>query len=239
MMMNESRPLDRISRIVRKLLLNRYTLSFLYLRGEGIEIGALHNPLRVAPWTRVRYVDRMTVSELRQQYPELNGKRLVSVDIVADGELLECIGDECQDFVIANHFIEHCQNPLLAMENMFRVLRQGGVLYLALPDKRYTFDRDRPVTSLDHLIRDYQEGPHLTRQRHFEEWVSYVNGVADEREMRVEAGKLLQMDYSIHYHAWTQLEMMEMLLHLRGRILFDMNLVLKYKNEVVFILRKG
>src|SRR5512137_1946907 len=152
MSLDENHLLHRIFRFARKLLLNRYSLASLYLRGEGIEIGALHNPLKVAPGAKVRYVDRMSVSDLRNQYPELSGKKLVPVDMVADGELLESIGDDSQDFVIANHFVEHCQNPLLAIENMMRVLRPEGILYLALPDKRYTFDRGRPVTPLAHLI---------------------------------------------------------------------------------------
>ena len=33
----------------------------------------------------------------------------------------------------------------------------GSILYLAVPDKRYTFDADRPVTPTDHVLRDYQE----------------------------------------------------------------------------------
>ena len=43
------------------------------LASYGIEIGALHHPLPVPPEARVRYVDRMPVSELRRQYPELAG----------------------------------------------------------------------------------------------------------------------------------------------------------------------
>jgi len=229
----------RILRIFRKLLLNRFSLAFLYLRGEGIEVGALHNPLKVAPGARVRYVDRMSVSDLRRQYPELNGKKLVPVDMVADGEHLESIGDDSQDFVIANHFVEHCQNPLLAIENMLRVLRLEGVLYLALPDKRFTFDLDRPVTPLAHLIRDYEEGPQWSRRGHFEEWVCHVNGVHDPLEVQRQVEELLAKQYSIHYHAWTQLEMTEMLLHLRGHFPFDIEVMLKYKNEVIYIVRKG
>jgi hypothetical protein len=50
------------------------------------------------------------------------------------------------------------RRPTVALGNMIRVLRPGGVLYLAVPDKRYTFDADRPVTPTDHLLRDHREG---------------------------------------------------------------------------------
>ena len=35
-----------------------------YLSGQGIEVGALHNPLKVPAEIKVRYVDRMPVPEL-------------------------------------------------------------------------------------------------------------------------------------------------------------------------------
>src|SRR5690349_3408731 len=130
---------------------SRETVAEAYLRGEGIEIGALHMPLRVPEAARVKYVDRMDVEGLRTHYPELGDQEIVNVDIIADGERLESVSDATQDFVIANHFIEHCQDPIGALLNMFRVLKPGGVLYLAIPDKRCSFDVDRPVTTLDHL----------------------------------------------------------------------------------------
>src|SRR5438094_350863 len=99
---------------------DRVAIANKYLKGEGIEIGALHSPLQVPPSVCVKYVDRMTVPDLRKQYPELDGLELVNTDIIDDGERLDSIQDSTQDFVIANHFIEHCQNPMLALSNMFR-----------------------------------------------------------------------------------------------------------------------
>jgi len=236
---NDQNPEHTIVRFARALLLNRYSLAFLYLRGRGIEIGALHNPLTVPPWARVRYVDRMSVADLRKQYPELQAKKLMPVDIVADGELLEGIDDASQDFVIANHFVEHCRNPLSALENMFRVLRPEGILYLALPDKRYTFDRERPLTPLEHLLRDYREGPDWSTKGHFEEWVRLVDGITDPEECDRRVALLMEMDYSIHYHVWTQFEMLEMLHPLRQRYSFDIEVMHRRKNEVIFIIRAG
>lgn len=220
--------------------LDRAVIAGLYIKGQGIELGALHLPLRVPPGARVKYVDRMPVEELRRQYPELASEPLVTPDIIADGELLETVGDETQDFVIANQFIEHCQNPLLALRNMFRVLRPGGTLYLSIPDKRYTFDADRPVTSVEHLFEDYERGPGGSRRQHFEEWVRLVNKVEDEAQAAARLEELLGMDYSIHFHVWTQAEMFELLAAVRRRLglAFDVELFFKQANECIFILRK-
>ena len=127
----------------------REAIAAAFLHGEGIEIGALHQPLVVPSSVRVKYVDRMTAPDLRRQYVELAALPLVETDIVDNGELLGTIGDGTQDFVIANHFIEHCQNPLLTVQNLLRVLKPGGVVYMAVPDKRFSFDVDRPCTTLN------------------------------------------------------------------------------------------
>ncbi len=219
--------------------LGREFVADTFIRGQGIEIGALHMPLGVPRSAKVRYVDRLSVQDLRKHYPELNDKDLVDVDIIADGERLESILEATQDFVIANHFVEHCQNPIGAVLNMFRVLKPGGVLYVALPDKRCSFDVDRPVTTLGHLLQDFQDGPEWSRRQHFEEWTRLVNKVSDDEEAERQIALNLGMDYSIHYHVWTQAEMLELIVELRKMVSFELELCLKNGGEVIFILRKN
>lgn len=203
-------------------------------------MGALHNPLAVPPWAKVSYVDRAREDELARSHQELGGSRFVPVDIVDDGEKLATISAESQDFVIANGFLEHCQDPLGTIAAFVRVLRPEGAVYLATPDKRYTFDSRRPVTPLAHLLRDHREGPEWSRLWHFEEWVRLVEGVEDPQAVRSRAQQLMSEDYSIHYHVWTQGEMLEMIATLRNDLglPFDLELMVRFLDECVFILRK-
>lgn len=228
-----------LGRALHPGLIDRETIAHKYLAGTGIEIGALHTPLNVPRTANVKYLDRLPVAELRAQYPELTAYKLVSPDIIADGELLNEVDDCSQDFVIANHFIEHCENPLLAVRNMFRVLKPEGVLYLAIPDKRYTFDIDRPVTALDHLLRDFKEGPAWSRRDHFEEWSRLVDKVS-ANEIAGHVSALMDKNYSIHFHVWTQKELLELVLALRENLKldFELELFLKREDECVLVLRK-
>src|SRR5262245_25377283 len=57
----------------------RRAVAAAFLRGHGIEIGALHQPLMLPPGANVTYVDRMTTAELRGHYPELADLALVNV----------------------------------------------------------------------------------------------------------------------------------------------------------------
>lgn len=230
--------LRRFLSIFRQL--DREAVASHYLKGTGIEIGALHNPLKVPRSVRVHYVDRMTVAELRKQYPELASKELVEADIIDDGEKLATIGDGTQDFVIANHFLEHCEDPIDALSNLVRVLRKDGILYMCVPDKRYTFDIDRPITALEHLVKDHTEGPGWSRNSHLDEWVRLVEKVKTEAEIQRRFEYLLGINYSIHYHVWTQTEMFELIQNLRDQFDFPIELEMFMKNngEALLILRK-
>jgi SAM-dependent methyltransferase len=220
--------------------LTRRVIARLYLRGHGIEIGALSHPLKVPRSAKVKYVDRMSVPELRKAYPELDSVSVVEVDVVDDGERLACFEDATLDFVIANHFLEHCENPIGAVRNMLRVLKNEGVLYLAIPDKRLTFDIDRPVTSLEHLIEDDRNGPAWSRRQHYEEYTRLVDKVQGDEAERHTA-RLMDRRYSIHFHVWTETEMLEFVLALKRMLEFDfaIELVLRHANEVIFVLRKA
>jgi O-antigen biosynthesis protein len=212
-----------------------------FLFGEGIEIGGLHWPLAVPPGVHVRYVDRMTVDELRREYPELADKELTPVDIVDDGELLTTIPDGSQDFVIANHFLEHCEDPIGTIETHLRKVRPGGILFYAVPDKRYTFDFRRPITPLDHMVSDHEEGPERSRREHYQEWAQLVpdDRPSDEDALRM-ARELEDAAHSIHMHVWTQAEVLQLILYCRQRFgdAFEVEAIARRSIEVVVVLRK-
>jgi SAM-dependent methyltransferase len=210
-----------------------------YLAGDGIEIGALHRPLPVPRSARVRYVDRMSLADLRRQYPELNALPVVPPDVIDDGETLVSLAEASLDFVIANHFYEHCEDPIGAIKQALRVLKPGGILYLALPDKRYTFDAPRPVTPLAHLWEDHREGPQASRRGHFEEFVLATRAPATAEELRTLTDDLLARDYSIHFHVWTQREMLELLQDLQRQLPFELELMQRNGIEIIFVLRKN
>jgi predicted SAM-dependent methyltransferase len=223
--------------------LSREALADRYLAGAGIEIGALHNPLKVPAAATVTYVDRMPNEELRSHYKKLGDTPLVAIDRYDDGERLTTFADCSQDFVIANHFLEHCESPLHAVHAMHRVLKTGGVLYLAVPDKRYTFDNVRPVTPFAHVWRDYQEGPAWSRSTHFEEWARHcwqVDRVKSEDEILAQARHFETINYSVHFHVWSPVEILEIVAAFPRIGLAGLNLVLFHgtDHEMRMILQR-
>jgi len=189
----------------RSLLSRRMALASLWLRGSGAEIGALHNPLPVNADTLVRYVDRLPAEKLREQYPDLADLALVSVDILDDGEKLSLLPDDSQDFVIANHFLEHCQDPISAIRAHLRVLAPQGILFLAVPDRQRTFDRKRQATSWEHILHDALEGPAASYESHLREYASLVHELTGEA-LEAAVADFRQRQYSIHFHVWSAAE---------------------------------
>lgn len=225
------------------LLLRRAFITNMYITGEGIEVGALQLPVSIPEGAKVKYVDRLSVEQLRIQYPELNNDILVEPDVIDDGEKLTTFEDETLDFVIACHYIEHAQDPIGTIQNMLRVLKKDGILFLAIPDMEFTRDKNRPITNFEHLLRDHEEGPGWSRRMHFEEFVRTGRpggpGISEE-ECERHVTRLMAMDYSIHYHSWTKFEMFDLFTSLKKKLNFPFNVEFFYNSgiEALFVLRK-
>jgi len=226
---------DAASPAQREVRATRRRLARKFLSGSGIEIGALHLPLAVPSRVNVRYVDRMDKPQLREEYPELATLDLVDVDVIDDGETLATFADRSVDFVIANHMIEHTQNPIATIRTHARVLKPGGTLFMAVPDKRYTFDVERPVTTLDHLIADEENGPELSKDAHYEEYARFISqtpgATTEERKQW-----LLDHDYSIHFHVWTPAAFAELLTYLQPRIGLRLEALVPVRHEFIAVL---
>jgi SAM-dependent methyltransferase len=74
---------------------------------------------------------------------------------IAEQTDLSLIPSGTYDFILSSHTIEHTSNPLRALREWMRVLKETGVLVLIVPHKDGTFDHRRPVTRLEHLIDDF------------------------------------------------------------------------------------
>jgi SAM-dependent methyltransferase len=224
--------------------INRIVLSGNYITGQGIEIGAMNIPLLVKRGVKVRYLDRVSKEESAKIFPEIAGE-LVDVDIIGNGETLDRIPSSSNDFVIGNHFIEHTQNPIFTIKNMLRILRTNGIAFIALPDKRYTFDQNREITSFEHLMKDYEQGPEWSESGHYFDFVKNTEHGIGKTNEQIESviKELKSKNFSIHFHVWDHQAMIDMFSAIRKLpgFSFDIEMAIAARtggNESIFILRK-
>jgi len=76
---------------------------------------------------------------------------------ICDAIELAAIQSKTYDFVLSSHTVEHIANPFRAISEWLRVLKDNGIILLVLPHKDGTFDHNRPITSLNHLIEDFKK----------------------------------------------------------------------------------
>lgn len=238
-----ARRIDREARdaVLRRGLFDRNTirkdLALRYLRGNGIEIGALDYPLRLPRGARIRYVDHLDEAGLRAVHTDTlrEGRPLVVPDVVDDGARLELFADASVDFVVANHMLEHVEDPVAALQHQLRVLRPGGILYLSLPDARESFDAPRGRTTVAHLLRDHDDGPQVSRREHYEECAEHIEGHKGEAVSR-RADEMDAEGLHPHFHVWEPITFAAFLAAID--LPFSLELLQVGVGEFIVILRK-
>lgn len=185
---------------IRKI---RKLLAYKYIRWIGIEIGWLTNPTPVKKdIAKVQYVDYLDEEAIKNSYTELAEINLQKVDFVCKADNLDVIPSDSQDFVIGNHLFEHLDNPIKTLIEWYRVLKNDGVIFMAIPDKRRTFDINRERTSLEHIVSDYLDPSPDRDWQHYLEFAG-INQT-DTDKIIFEAEKLKEINYSIHYHVFVE-----------------------------------
>ena len=89
------------------------------------------------------------------------------------------IHDSSFDGILSSHSLEHVANPIKALFEWKRVLKNNGKLLLILPHKINNFDNKRPYTTFDHLISDYETNISEDDMTHYEEIIN----LHDRKEM--------------------------------------------------------
>lgn len=221
----------------------RKKVSFRYLRGQGLEIGALQHPLEVPAGVVVKYVDYATREENLKKFPGIDGSRIVVTDHVDDGFELSCIQAASQDFIIANHVLEHAPNPLQVLLNWSSALKSNGFLFLTLPNADKSFDKGRMITTVEHIVEDYElvkagemQAFAARNREHYREFVDIsipnlklvhrnLKSYRTEEEKNTYVDKLMrESSVDAHFHVFTKSSLASVMSHLLACYLPDMSL---------------
>ncbi len=189
-------------------------IGYRLLSGSGLEIGALHEKAQLPARCHVEYCDAISKEQAISLFPEIKHHKLVEVTHICnlDTQGLSIFPANKFDFIILSHVIEHVANPVKVVEELFRVVKPGGLVLIAAPDKDYTFDKKREITPFPHLLAEYRQGVTEVTDAHYED---FIRGVHPEM---LSLGKE-DFDKAIntvrnrreHAHVWTSLSFKEFL----------------------------
>ncbi len=121
--------------------------------GQGLEIGAMDLPYVSASEGHCEFADYRTTEELQDLARVVPGHFPEHVAPVAYNLKNGYGAIEKQfDYVIASHVIEHIPNLLGWLRELERLTKSNGVVFLVVPDRRYTFDYHRRETTISDLV---------------------------------------------------------------------------------------
>ena len=131
------------------------------LSGLGLEIGPSWRPLLPkAGGYNVRVADHLDQAGLVAKYEGVRPTKAIEpVDYVLTGPKLSDAIDERFDWIVGSHVLEHTVCLITFLREAEALLRPGGVLSLAIPDRRYCFDRFRERASLGRVIDVFRANP--------------------------------------------------------------------------------
>ena len=115
--------------------------------------------------------------------------------------------------------IEHLANPIRALLEWNRVLKDGGLILVVVPEGARTFDHARDPTPLAHLLRDFHDGTREDDKGHLEEILRThdiaMDPTAGGWEEFARRSRLNEEFRAVHHHVFT-LETLEATLRATG-----------------------
>ncbi len=166
---------ERLRRLLRGISLDTMV---------GIELGPLDRPLLSKQKTNVKYVDHADRDGLIKKY-KANQTIYVDIDKICDIDFIWSGGpirnvipqDITFDYCVAAHVIEHVPNPIGWLSQIASVIKPGGLINLAIPEKTRTFDHFRALSTPSDLVDAYirnLERPSVKQVFDFIAFMSYI-----------------------------------------------------------------
>lgn len=158
---------------------------------KGLELGPLANPVVRRDMGDIRYLDHVDTDTLRARYTTHDGfdvDAIVPIDYVStNGSIHDAANADVPfDYVIASHVIEHVPDLIGWLHDIRSVLRDDGVLSLAIPDHRRCFDALRSPTVTADIVHAHLTRPAIPTPRqvfdHYSSAVAWHGFISWEEE---------------------------------------------------------
>jgi hypothetical protein len=125
----------------------------------GLEIGAMDLPFVEPGEGNCDFADYRTDEELLEEARRVPGHNAEFVVPVTYNLRNGCEAiTKTYDWIAAAHVVEHISDLIWWFDALHSKLHDGGLVFLVVPDKRFTYDYHRRLTNLSDVVTAHQEG---------------------------------------------------------------------------------
>lgn len=220
--------------LTRKRISDFSTIKQLFMNQSGLEVGGPSRIFRdggVLPLYRnVKHLDGCNFSNntiwegaiengMKYEYY----KYCRGTQYILEASDLSPIPDSSYDFVLSSNCLEHVANPMKALKEWIRVVKDGGLLLLALPNKEFCFDHQRPLTEFNHILSDLHNDVSEDDLTHLDEILSLHDLSMDRHAGSLEQFKERSLknfeNRALHQHVFDATVLVEMFTHFHLEVL--------------------
>lgn len=136
-----------IKKTANSEIVNKYLIGL-----KGIEIGGAAYADYGIDAIKIDRINILSDSNNAYYLEQLKLKGFIqNIDIISNGDDLP-FKDNTVDFVFTSHVLEHFFDPIKTLKEWYRVTKNNGYVFMIIPHKERTFDKDRERTTLQELI---------------------------------------------------------------------------------------
>lgn len=139
------------------------------------------------------------------------------------------------DSVISSNVLEHSYNVIFFLLNTWLITKKDGWQFHTIPCNRYTFDKYRDTTKLEHFISDFEKGLVVEDIKdakiHFEDFKQSANKdgwSVDDKESCMPF---------LHYHVFDEVNTQELISYMFEDVTTDLLIEKDKYNDVIVIFK--
>jgi SAM-dependent methyltransferase len=157
---------------------------------------------------------------------------------ICDASDLSRLSDETYDFVMSSHVIEHIANPIRALREWRRLLKPAGAAIFVVPHRDFGFDYRRPLTTVEHMIEDFERATGDDDQTHLQEMVDLVDYamIGGEPENLLALGRDVLNTRILHHHTFNEENFRDLLTVVGFRVL---GVHFERPHQIIAVATKG
>jgi hypothetical protein len=140
------------------------------------------------------------------------------------------------DSVISSNVLEHSPNLIFFLLNFHFIAKEDGYQFHALPNYRYTYDRFRSPTKLEHFIQDFVCHQSFDDKQHNED---YIQSAIEKDGWQKDFHGRYPVAYPyMHFHVFDEFNTLELFKFIFEEVTVDVIRDDQFSDNLVFYKNK-